>query len=259
MGHKNLLYYESKGQGEPLVLISGLNTDHLFWALVQPFLEKHFKVITIDNRGAGKSQIFTPECTTELMAQDVIDLLDSLNIQSASFIGHSLGGCVAQQIALNFPKRVNKLVLCSTTAKLPPVNRITVQTTMEMMTVDMPREILVKSVLTRLFSNHFLSDDKRFKDAIKLSLSQSAEDARRIFTYQANALLKHDTTNILHNITAPTFIISGEEDLSVPIKGARYLADNIPTAKLLSVPDMGHMLPIEDPEYFSQCAVDFLR
>lgn len=259
MNQKSQLYYECTGKGEPLILISGLNADHLFWTLVLPYLQEYFSVITIDNRGVGKSQIFTPDCTTELMAQDIMGLLDFLNIQKANFAGHSLGGCVAQQIALRYPSRVNKLVLCSTLAKIMPVNRISIQTTMEMMSAEIPRGLLVKDVLTRLYSNNFLSDEMRFKNAIELSLSQPVEEARRTYFYQAKALLQHDTSGVINKIAVPTLVIAGEDDLTVSIKNAHYLANNIPLAKMISVPDMGHMLPIENPLYFSNCVLNFLR
>src|SRR5690606_15659298 len=108
------LYYEIHGSGKPLILIAGLGYSHWQWHKMIPLLAEHFQVITFDNRGVGQSEKPAGPYTAQMLAQDTIGLLDELNLEKAVIAGHSMGGFIAQSIALDFPQRVEKLILCST-------------------------------------------------------------------------------------------------------------------------------------------------
>ena len=108
------LYYEIHGAGQPLVLISGLGYPLWQWHKMVPFLAKHFQVITFDNRGVGQSDKPAGPYTAQMLAADTAGLLDALGIEKAIIAGHSMGGFVAQAMALDFPQKVAKLILCST-------------------------------------------------------------------------------------------------------------------------------------------------
>ena len=109
------LYYETYGGGgKPLVLISGLGYSNWQWHKMVPLLAKHFQVITFDNRGVGQSDKPAGPYTAGMLARDTVGLLDALKIEKAIIAGHSMGGFIAQAIALDFPQRVEKLILCST-------------------------------------------------------------------------------------------------------------------------------------------------
>ncbi len=251
-------YYEITGEGEPLLLISGLNADRFFWTSTIPYLKKNFSVITYDNRGMGKNKLFEPECTTELMANDLINLLDHLKIKKTHIVGHSLGGCIAQQIAIHHPDRVNKLVLCSSQAKLLSLRKFSIKTNIELMKSDVPPEIIIKNMMSWLFGHTFLDDPKKQTLFIRQALMKPFEESRYSYLYQVNALLNHDTSNQLNKITCPTLAICGEEDILSPPTNSQYLADNISAAKLFIFENAGHMLPVEDPEGFSRCIIEFL-
>ena len=108
------LYYEVYGAGQPLVLISGLGYPLWQWHKMVPFLAEHFQVITFDNRGVGQSDKPAGPYTAQMLATDTAGLLDALGIEKAIIAGHSMGGFVAQAMALDFPQKVAKLILCST-------------------------------------------------------------------------------------------------------------------------------------------------
>ncbi len=108
--------YESHGTGEPVVLIGGLGSHLQSWATQIPLYSEHFKVIAFDNRGMGMSDKPDIEYSIEMMADDTIALLDSLNISKASFVGKSMGGMIAQWMGIKYPQRVNKLVMGCTSA-----------------------------------------------------------------------------------------------------------------------------------------------
>jgi len=108
------IYYKIKGNGYPFVLIRGLSSSLDSWPThsIEEF-SKIFKTILFDNRGAGRTSIPKGKYSSQLMASDTIGLMDALNIKKAHVLGYSMGGCIAQEIAINYPKRVSKLVLAS--------------------------------------------------------------------------------------------------------------------------------------------------
>ena len=109
--------YHVIGQGKPLILISGLGTDHKTWIFQIPVFKEHFKLIVFDNRGMGKSTGSIGPYTTDLMADDVKKLIDFLKLEKVNILGSSMGGMIVQKFAIKYPGYVERLVLCSTSAK----------------------------------------------------------------------------------------------------------------------------------------------
>lgn len=255
---KSGIYFESVGEGDPLVLISGLNADRSFWVYTVDYFKRHFNVITIDNRGVGESNIFAPECTTKLMAEDVVDVLDCLKIETANIVGHSLGGCVAQMFAIHYSERIRKLVLCSTHAKLNDLRKLLIENNLAFMRNNIPRELIIKNAMVWLFSDRFLANPKNRENFANNALRIPLETARKSYFYQANALLQHDSSSVIDQIKCPTLIICGEEDMIAPIKNSYYLAQKIHSAGMISIADAAHMLPIENSKQFFDYVVNFL-
>ena len=110
------IYYEDYGQGPPLIMILGLGQDITTWNFQISELSKHLKLIVFDNRDSGKSSRSSQNYTTQIMAQDILGLMDHLEIDRTHLLGTSLGGMIAQQVALMAPERVNSLILASTTS-----------------------------------------------------------------------------------------------------------------------------------------------
>lgn len=110
------IHYEEYGKGQPLIMILGLGQDTATWAFQVPEFSKYFRVIIMDNRDSGRSSGCTEIYTTETMAGDILGLMDYLAIKQTHLLGTSMGGMVAQQVALLAPKRIISLVLASTTS-----------------------------------------------------------------------------------------------------------------------------------------------
>jgi len=118
------IYYDIYGAGEPLVLIAGLGSDSMSWFNVIDDLAKNYKLIVFDNRGCGRSDYPSGKISIEDMAEDTAGLLGYLNIDKANILGHSMGGYIAQEIAINYPERVNNLILVSTAANTSARNKL---------------------------------------------------------------------------------------------------------------------------------------
>ena len=108
--------YMVAGQGEPLVMIAGFSADQSLWKSQLPAFKKQFQMVIFDNRGVGKSDKPQGPYSPKMMSEDTIKLMDYLNIKKAHILGHSMGGLIAQEIAINYPERVMKLILASTWA-----------------------------------------------------------------------------------------------------------------------------------------------
>ena len=106
--------YKVEGEGNPLVMIMGFGSPRSGWSSQIPFFKKHFRVVTFDNRGAGKSDKPAGPYTTKMMADDAVKLMDALGIQKADIVGASMGGMIAQELAINYPEKAGKLVLACT-------------------------------------------------------------------------------------------------------------------------------------------------
>ncbi|MEM3703331.1 MAG: alpha/beta hydrolase, partial [Candidatus Bathyarchaeia archaeon] len=109
------LYYEIRGQGFPFVMITGLGGNIDYWDIrLLDELSKRFKLVLFDNRGSGRSDVSDRQYTIKLLAEDTVGLMNALGIPKAHIFGLSMGGMIAQELALNFPEKVEKLILCST-------------------------------------------------------------------------------------------------------------------------------------------------
>ncbi len=254
--------YKVDGQGEPLVMIMGFSLSRRYWAPQTPTFKKHYQVITFDNRGVGKTDKPTEPYTVKTMADDTIGLMDRVGIDRAHILGISMGGMVAQEIAINYPERVGKLLLASTYAGGHE------------MEVTSPE--MVKAVG---FEGGYSEDDMSRLAAGKLtgsavSLSFNSRLYRLIFallakicasinivglTGQLEAVLSHNTLSRLHMIKAPTLVIAGTEDRVVAPGCSDKLASMIPNARLVKVEGGSHALFMEMRGRFNREVLDFLR
>jgi pimeloyl-ACP methyl ester carboxylesterase len=259
-GNIEHLYYKTLGEGRPLLLISGLGADHTTWLPVTFHLAKYFKVILFDNRGIGKSSIPDDgECTIEKMAKDAFLLLEKMNIPKSHVIGHSLGGYVAQELAATYPEKVEKLILLSTKTRAQAAQKLYNETTFSMMQQNLPREIIIKNSLCHLFSNKFLENKKNIEFFIESAMKKPVDESRKSYFYQANAAINFDTSKAASKITAPTLIISGEQDMLATPQDAKHLNQQIKHAQIKILYDMAHMPHLEIPQEISDLIKQFIN
>lgn len=255
--------YEVQGEGTPLILISGLGYPAWQWHRMLPYLVKHFKVITFDNRGVGESDKPVGPYTAGLLAADTAGLLDALGIESAVVMGHSMGGFIAQEIALSFPSKVSKLVLSSTNFGGP--HHVPVTQEAMMVLSDMTSD-----PLTRFKNGLVVSTAPGFADQhpeiIQEWLDWRISNPLDVSGYQAQmaigiALIPESASfeNKLPNIKVPTLILFGDSDKVVPPANADLMASKIPGSKVVILSNAGHFFPMEVPEAASQAVIDFAK
>ena len=255
---KYRIYYVEEGEGFPLVLIHGLAGDHEAWApQIEAFRGRH-RVVAFDNRGAGKSTQVDEPVTTEDLARDTLGLMDALGISRAHIVGRSMGGSIAQHIALRAPQRVQSLVLCSSFAKLDPLG-VRVLTNM--------REVLEwggswadharHSVQNFVSAEFFNTQRDRVAQIERLIGGETRLPA--CYVRQNHACLEHDTLDELHRIACPTLILAGKKDPICSLTATRWMSERIPVAETVLFEHSSHFFLIEEAEKFQATLADWLR
>lgn len=239
--------WDCAGVGDPTLLIPGQAVTRESWAPVVPALARHVRVITMDHRGiGGSSEGDDPEGTTRGMAHDVVRFLDALGIARVHVVGHSLGGRVAQWVALDSPERVGGLVLLSTTAGDAGGQTRSEQATRDLASGDPQR-----------LGPHFFTEEhwRAHPDAMGVFVRKEGSVGTRRRAFEASST--HDVWNRLASIECPTLVVHGAADTITPVSHGRALAAAIPGASYLEVPEGRHAVHLEQPAVV-QTVIDFL-
>lgn len=257
------LNYEIHGQGEPLVLISGIGYDLWQWHLMVPLLAEQFQVITFDNRGAGKSDAPAGPYSAQLLAEDTAGLLAALGIKKAAIMGHSMGGFVAQALALSQPEVVSKLVLASTNFGGPRHVPIT-QEAMAVLTdvTSDPVERLRRGIVISTAPGYTEANADFVEEWVQFRITNPINPVG----YQAQlaiglALIAEEACfeQRLKDVDIPTLVLFGAHDKVVPPGNADLLAAQLPDVVTHILPDAGHFFPLEVPEEAASVVANFLK
>lgn len=246
------LAYEVAGEGPPVLLMMGLGYARWGWGPLAPLLADRFRVVSYDNRGIGESDIPPGPYTTADLAEDALAVLDAVELDRAHVVATSLGGMAAQELALRFPERVDRLVLACTTPggdHAYPMPARTVELMQQAVT-------LAPDVAMRRFVANALASEELVDEITRLRLANPPDPAG--WQSQAAAGAKHDAFERLQSITAPTLLLHGTEDAVVDPRNAELLADRIPTARLELLDGCGHLFFWEEPERTAALITEFL-
>ncbi|HEY3475632.1 MAG TPA: alpha/beta fold hydrolase [Anaerolineales bacterium] len=257
------LYYEIHGEGKPLVLISGLGYTLWQWHRMVPFLKEHFQVITFDNRGVGQSDKPAGPYTAQMLAADTAGLLDALGIEKAIIAGHSMGGFVAQAMALDFQHKLEKLILCSTGFGGPRHVPPTPEAMKVLTDISMDPVTRFKSGLAVSTAPGWAEKNPEIIEAwTQWRLANAVEPVH----YQAQLAIglgmAAEAASFepqLSRLNVPALILFGAHDKVVPPENASLLSEKIANSKVVILPDAGHFFPMESPEAASQAVIDFAR
>jgi 3-oxoadipate enol-lactonase len=255
------IYYEVHGDGEPLILIMGIGYDSSLWGLYQiPVLSQEFKVIVFDNRDVGRSSKANAPYSIVDMADDVAGLMDGLGIDRAHVLGISMGGMIAQEFALKYPKRLNKLILTGTGASTGRAKFDPIMIWNFVKQHDSEGLTFAAQQFLWLFSTDFVRNHQAVEQTLTMLASNPNPVSPEAYARQADAYVKHDALDRVDSINAPTMVITGEQDRLTPPWIGRELATAIPHAKFHLVEGSGssHVLPLERPDDFNKIVISFL-
>jgi len=252
------IYYENNGIGPFLILIEGLGVETWLYEENIPVLSEYFTTIVYDNRGVGHSSVPEGPYTIDMMMDDLNGLMNVLGIEKASFMGASMGGFMAMEMAIRHPEKVDKLVLLSTTAGGKEHVSMSMKTLMKLLKAPegAPRDV-IRDRLTMAYTDEFMTQTEKVEHLIDLRLQNPQQKAG----YDAQAAIgpKFDASDRIHTIAAQTFIGHGRDDILVPVVNAENLHKKIPNSTLKIYEGMEHQFFVEDYKSFNKDIIEFLK
>ena len=238
------LHYEERGSGRPMLLVAGIPAVADDWAPLAERLSETRRVIAFDNRGSGRSTVTPAPYTSALLADDAVALLDHLGVERADVFGMSLGGMIAQEIALRRPERVDRLVLGCTHCGVEHSPRIPRETgrAFALETDDWAERMRALAPFA------FARDaDPAFVERFVEKKARDVQDPEG-YRAQIAAALSHDTWERLPQIDRRTLILTGDDDQVIPAAGSHVLHERIPDSLLYVVAGAGHLFFLERPD-----------
>lgn len=268
--------YDIHGEGEPILLLHGYSDRKEHWRAQVGELSKYFKVIRMDNRGAGKSDRPDGDYTMQLFASDVVGLMNFLEIERAHIIGHSMGGMIAQNLIILYPNRVNKMVLINTFAGVKPpgeptddyeeIQKASAIANQKAMEKDPFTAFIngAKSSYSRDFWKMMREDPKRkFHDIWSVEdlieeKTKYGPTPKDLFK-QAHAIATHNTYERLSEIKSDVLIIAAEKDKSCPVSVNKKIHELIPNSQFIIIKKAAHQSILEKAPEINEIIINFLK
>ena len=251
------IFYEEKGTGEPLLLIAGFACDHTNWSQMIPLLASRYRVIVFDNRGVGQTSAPGTPYSIRQMAEDAAGLLDAIGLSCVHVAGHSMGGQIAQELALAHPERVTTLTLLASCAKLDERGKAVIESWGEL-----PRLVDAVTGLRLsfpwIYTSHFYATPGAIERVIEEVFSNSFPPSPLGIYQQSRAITSCDTSTRLDGIKCPTLVVVGNEDILSRLSLSEQLVQGIRGAELVVLEKGGHGLPTESPEATAAVLLGFL-
>ena len=253
------IHYEVTGKSgaTPVLMIQGLGASKNAWNLQRIAMATRFRIISFDNRGAGRSDKPTEPFTLEQMADDALAVLDAAGIETAHVVGASMGGVISQIVAVKYPHRVRSLTLVCTACRNHPWRQELLQswakTAEEKGMIEVGKEAAQWVMSPRSF--------RRLVPAFTWMGPLAALRPRHSFVSQIDAILntREDLVDQLSTITAPTMVIVGNQDILTPRGDSEEIAERIPNAELVIISGAAHGLMMEHSSTFNKILIEFLQ
>ncbi len=252
------IYYEIYGKGAPVILIGGLGSDIASWGGVVKVFSTYFQVIVFDNRGCGRSDIGHNTYTINTMAEDAVNLMGYLEIRRAHIIGHSMGGCIALELAINHPERLDKLVLSNTTPVFSERNNALFEEMYNQLFKEGPSEDWFRKWTLWLFSPETLKNAKFIETFIRESVKYPYLQTAEGFKSQIDAIKQFDVRDKLNLIKAKALILEGKDDVLITPEEAETLAKGISGSIFRLLDGVAHSIHMENPKLFTDNVLEFL-
>ena len=248
------IHFQLEGNSnKPVLLFSNsLGTNLRSWDAQLEAFGDRYRILRYDSRGHGQSEAPPGPYSIERLGRDVLDLLDSLELEKVSFCGLSKGGMVGMWLGVNAPQRFNKIALGNTSAHLPPAELWNER-------IEMARQgrmdEIVEGVIPRWFTANFLA--AKPEEVARIG-RQFAATSGEGYAACCEAIRDMDQRESINSINAPTLVITAANDPATPPDHGRFLAENIPGARYAEIPDAAHLSNIEQPTRFNAALNHFL-
>ncbi|GDX20667.1 3-oxoadipate enol-lactonase [Actinomycetes bacterium] len=253
------IHYEVTGKSgaTPVLMIQGLGASKNAWNLQRIAMATRFRIISFDNRGAGRSDKPAEPFTLEQMADDAIAVLDAAGIDTAHVVGASMGGVISQIVAVKFPHRVRSLTLVCTACRNHPWRQELLQTWAKTAAEKGMIEVGKVAAQWVMSPRSF----RRLVPAFTWMGPLAALRPRHSFVSQIDAILntREDLVDQLSTITAPTMVIVGNQDILTPRGDSEEIAERIPNAELVVIAGAAHGLMMEHSSTFNRILIEFLQ
>ena len=250
------IYWEEHGSGDPLLLIMGLGATLDLWHRVTPMVSSQYRTILLDNRGAGRSDKPAGPYSIPQMAEDAIAVLDAAGVKTARVFGASMGGMIAQELALNYPERVRSLILGCTApggkAAVPADREVGVALAAR---ASMSGEEAIRLMIPYIYDESTPRERVEEDTVIRIRTAMTNE----AFAAQLQAIRSWaGTIDRLGSLKMPTLVIHGETDRLVPAENGRIIARAIPHSTLVMLPHASHIFFADQPEASKSAILSFL-
>lgn len=252
------LHYADTGRGDPVVFLNGLGGDHLYWMGQVRACAGHFRCLAIDNRDCGRSAYSSAPYTLGDMADDVAALLQSLVQLPAHIIGLSLGGMIAQELALRHPDRVRSLLLVGSAARADAwfLGVQDLLALLRMQSTD--AGAFFAALLPWLMSYRFFEEPDHV-ERLKVLVNEAPYPQRAEGCFrQIGAIRGLNTLDRLAELRCPVLAATGADDILVPARYGQQIAERVPNGRFVLLPNVGHSPPLEDGRAFNRLMLEFL-
>ena len=231
--------------------------DHRGWVLQIPLFSQHFCCLTFDNRDAGQTDRSPGAYTIKTMADDTIGVMDALAIKQAHIVGLSMGGAIAQELAIDYPARVGRLVLVATYTSGDP-RGTDLLNSFTLMRARFSREEYLRAIGPWLFSYQNYLVPGLVESVIMKGIKDPLFPPSKVYARQVEATTNHFSEDRLKQIQAPTLIVAGDDDRLTPMRFAQTLHEKIPGARLAVIRGGAHGLIWTHAEEFNNLVLPFL-
>ncbi len=246
------IHWDEQGSGAPLLLIMGLGWPYQGWWRLRPVLSEKYRTIALDNRGVGRSEAPAGPYSIAQMAADAAGVLNAARVNTAHIFGVSMGGMIAQEFALQYPKKVRSLILGCTAAGGPEAVRAEEEAVLR--TRGQDPDQFARAINPFIYdagtSPQLVEEDT----AVRRKWYASAD----VYFAQLQAVTAWEAYSRLAQISAPTLVIHGENDRLVPAENGKRIAGRIPGAKLVTIPGASHVFTTDQPAVAQAAILDFL-
>ena len=238
---------------KPAIIFSNsLGTNYQMWQPQINFFKKEYLIICYDTRGHGASTAPQGPYSIEQLGTDVVNLLDHLNIQKASFCGISMGGLTGQWLAIHHPERFNHVIVCNTAAK---IGQEQAWNDRAQLVREQGLKPIAETAASRWFTEPFIRSNTAIVESLSNDLGAGSPEG---YASCCEALAKADVREQLKNITVPTLVVAGQKDPVTTVADAQYIINNVRSSSLFEI-NASHISNIEQPKAFNQAVQSFLQ